>query len=284
MLIFIRSDSYNTERGMDMDAFLAFIEPVIRATAWKIETPTAYGPFHIAFMILGFSFSFLAARHLRNLSDSASKRLLLGTGIFLMLTEVYKQLLYALVISPDAYDWGVFPFHLCSIPMYLCVIGPLLRPGPVQKSIYSFMMLYNLLGGGIAFAEPSGLLHPYATLTAHAMIWHMTLVFIGLYLMFSGRGGFEIRDYKNATGIFLLLCCVAFAINLAFWKVSNGQLNMFFVGPKASSLIVFKQIAEVFGWYVSTIVYIPAVCLGAYLIFLGMRWFRSRNVLKNAEE
>ena len=43
---------------------------------------------------------------------------------------------------------------------------------------------------------------------------------------------------------------------------------MFFVGPAKSSLIVFSWIAENLGWYVSTALYIPVVCLGAFLIFL----------------
>lgn len=268
-----------------MDSLIDFLESAITATAWKIDPPKAYGLLHLSFMIVGFTTAFLVARRLRNLSDAGNKRLLLGIGSFLLLAEIYKQLLLAFVISPDSYSWGNFPFHMCSVPMYLCIIAPLLPKGKLQSSMYSFMMLYNLLGGGIAFFEPSGLLHGYATLTAHSLVWHMLLVFIGLYLMFSGRGGFEMSDYKNATKLFLILSCIAFAINLAFRNVSDGKLNMFFVGPSNSSLIVFKQISEAFGWYVSTAIYIPAVCFGAYIIFYVMQCYHNKTRLfaKNAE-
>ena len=268
-----------------MDSILIFLKDALTATAIKTAIPKAYGPLHLSFMLIGFLVSYLLARKLRHLSDRGNRRLLLGIGIFLLLTEVYKQLLYCLVISPEAYQWGIFPFHLCSVPMYLCIIAPLLKKGPVQQGMYNFMMLYNLLGGAIAFLEPSGLLHPYATLTAHALVWHMSLVFIGLYLMCSGRGGSDGNAYKGATITFLALCAVAFYINLSFWNISGGRLNMFFVGPANSSLIVFKQIAEAFGWFTGTAVYIPAVCLGAYILLRLIRLYHAKTHMKvkNAE-
>ena len=178
------------------------------------------------------------------------------------------QLFYSLYLSDNQYVWWIFPFQLCSIPMYLCLIAPLLKPGKLQKFMYKFMAIYNLLGGAIAFTEPSGLFHPYWTLTWHALIWHMLIVFVGLYLTFSGRGGCEISDYWSATKTSLVLCVIAFGINLLFRDVSDGSINMFFIGPSNSSIVVFKQISEHFGWYFSTALYIPAVCLGAYLCFL----------------
>ena len=56
-------------------------------------------------------------------------------------------------------------------------------------------------------------------------------------------------------------------MNLAFWKLSNGEINAFFIGPRNSPIIVFETIAEHLGWYTATAVYIPAVCLGAYILF-----------------
>lgn len=262
-----------------METFISRLDQWITATNWQIQTPKAYGVFHLTFTIIGFLVCGLLAYRLRNISQKASRRLLIGVGVFLMVTEVYKQLFYCLVIHESGYTWGIFPFQLCSVPMYLCVIAPLLKRGKLQSSLYTFMMLYNLLGGAISFAEPSGLLHSYATLTAHAMIWHMLLVFVGLYLMFSGLGGRTILDYRRSTFVFLALCLVAFTINLVFRDVSGGSINMFFVGPSNSSIVVFKQISERFGWYVSTALYIPAICLGAYFIFRVIQHVPSQKAI-----
>ncbi len=255
----------------------SWIEQFMASTAWKMTPPDAYGPFHLGFAVVGFTVSFLLARKLKNLTDRGNRILILGMGLFLVACELYKQLFYYYYIEGGSYAWGIFPFHMCSVPMYLCIIAPLLKKGKAQKGMYNFMMIYNLLGGFITFFEPSGINLSYWTLTLHAYIWHMSLVFVGLYLAFSGRGGKEMTDYKTATITFIILCGVAFCINLLCWDVSGGRTNMFFVGPADSSLVVFKWISKTFGWYVSTLIYIPVVCLGAYLIFLPFHLYHRKK-------
>lgn len=268
------------KEGRLMQQFITQLDQLIGATAWEMETPKAYSLFHILFVVVGFSLCAILAWKLRNVSEKGNRVILLSVGIFLLISEIYKQLFYCFYLSNNTYVWWIFPFQLCSVPMYLCLLAPLLKPGKIQKGMYSFMMVYNLLGGAIAFAEPSGLFHPYWTLTAHALVWHMMIVFVGLYLIFSGRGGRSISDYWSATRTFLALCAIAFIINLVFRDVSDGTINMFFIGPSNSSLVVFKQIAEYFGWYVSTALYIPAVCFGAYLCFLPV-YLSNRNKEKS---
>jgi hypothetical protein len=56
---------------------------------------------------------------------------------------------------------------------------------------------------------------------------------------------------------------------------------MFFVGPKNSSLAIFKDIAKNFGWYVSTALYIPTVCLGAFLLYLPAHYYHKYRKKKN---
>lgn len=251
-----------------MDAVTELIRGILGPTAWEMEIPRTYGLFHIGVMVIGFSICFFAAWRLRGLSDRKSNALILGIGIFLAVCEVYKQLMYEVVLEPgDGYRWGNFPFQLCSIPMYLCLIIPFLKPGRLQRALCSFLMTYNLLGGFIAFFEPSGLFHPHWTLTGHALLWHLILVFLGAYIAFSGRGCREGKDYRHATCVFFLLCLTAFCINCCFWQLSGHQIKMFFLGPGHSPIIVFKQISELCGWYVCTPLYIACVCLGAYLVY-----------------
>lgn len=266
-----------------MGNFALWLEKLIEATAWQMEKPKAYGTFHLLFMLIGFTICAIVAWKLRRVGEKGNRIILLSVGIFLLISELYKQLLYYYYLSDHTYAWWIFPFQLCSVPMYLCIIAPLLKPCKAQKAMYSFMMIYNLLGGAIAFTEPSGLLHSYWTLTLHSLIWHMLIVFVGLYLAFSGRGGHETADYWSATKTFLLLCLIAFCLNLIFRDISNGRMNMFFVGPSNSSIIVFKQISESFGWYWSTALYIPAVCLGAYLCFLPTHLIGQKRPLRDSE-
>lgn len=246
---------------------LSALDNFFEANAWPMDKPPAYGAFHILYTLIGFTVCAITAWRLRNCSEKTAKWTLFTIGLVLALSEVYKQFFYFFVMMDNAYSWGDFPFQLCSVPMYFCLIAPWLKSGKLQRGMYSFMILYNLLGGAIAFTEPSGLLHDYWFLTMHALVWHMLLVFIGLFLCFSRRGAASIADYWGATWTFIGLCIIAFLLNCFVQFGLHEHMNMFFVGPGDSPLIVFKQFSQWFGWYINTLIYIPVVCIGAYIIF-----------------
>ena len=230
--------------------------------------PEAYGPFHLGFFIGGLFVCGLLVWLLKKSSEKTFRRVLLGCGIFLMLSEVYKQLFYTFYIYNVEYRWWIFPFQLCSIPMYLSVPVGIIGQGKVRRACCEFMLAYNLMGGFVAFIEPSGLVHEYWTLTLHAFIWHMLLVFIGLYIGATGHAGKSFKDFLPAAAMFVCLCGVAFIINLILWKPSGGTINMFYVGPDTSPIIVFKTISEKFGWYVNTPIYMLCLTAAAFVFYL----------------
>lgn len=243
------------------------LDRFFESTAVTMTPPPAYGPFHILFTVFGFALCAFVAWKLRHICEKKFNIILFCVGAVLALSEVFKQLFYYFALCNNSYCWGEFPFQLCSVPMYLCLIVPFLKPGKLRRSMYSFMVLYNLLGGAISFAEPSGLLHGYWFLTVHALIWHMSLVFIGLFICFSKRGGTEMWDYWSATATFVALCGIAFCLNFFVQNVLHEHMNMFFVGPGNSPIVVFSTFSEVLGWYWNTPIYIFALSLGAYIVF-----------------
>ncbi len=249
----------------------AYIDAFMHATAWAMEKPAPYGAFHLTYTFVGLIVSILLAWRLRNLSDKGNRIFLMVCGVILAVFELYKQLFHFYYIEEHTYAWWIFPFQLCSVPMYLCLIATWLKKGKVQRAMYCFMMTYNLLGGAMAFIEPSGIVLEYWTLTLHAFTWHMSLIFIGIYLFLSKRGGLSKEDFVLSTKLFGVLCVIAFALNLVFRKVSGGEVNNFYIGPSQSPLIIIKQISQACGWYVGTVLYIPAVILGAFLICLLLR-------------
>ena len=92
-------------------------------TAWPMETPKPYGTFHLLFTFIGIPLVIFIAFLLRKLNDKQNRILLFCVGIFLLLTEVYKQLFYYFVIHGGTYyPLWILPFQLCSVPMYLCII------------------------------------------------------------------------------------------------------------------------------------------------------------------
>lgn len=236
-------------------------------TAWTMEEIPAYGLVHLSYLIIGVLISCFIAYKARNIERKKLNNILLAIGIFLVATEIYKQLFYTYYICEGSYAYWVFPFQLCSIPMYLCVILPFIKNDKLYTAFAAFLVSYNLLGGFISFFEPSGLIDEYVIITIHSFLWHMILVFIGLLLLLNKKVNLKLEHFKYAIVIFLILCIIAFGINLLFFKASDGGINMFFIGPAISSLIVFKQIATALGWLPNAIIYIIAVTLGALIIF-----------------
>ncbi len=256
------------------------LEKFFELTAWPMEKPASYGAFHLGFFFIGLAISILLAYLLRNTTEKQNKIVLVTAGSFLILTEIYKQLFYYYVVGNGSYQWWIFPFQLCSIPMYFCVIAPFIKNQKIQKAMYNFLIAVNLMGGFIAFLEPSGLVHEYWTLTLHAFVWHMVLVFIGLYLGFTKRAATKIKEYSHAIIILLILAVCAFMINLILRDVSAGSVNMFYVGPSNSPIIVFKDISAKYGWYVNTPLYLGCIALAAFAFYAPFCYVNQKRIAK----
>ena len=140
-------------------------------TAWMMVPPQPYSAFHICITAVGFLIAVLAAYVLsRKMERKFFIRLLFFCGVILTASEIYKQLFLYYVVNQEKYDWWYFPFQLCSLPMYFCLLLPLVKNRKLQLIILTFMQDFNLLGGIMALAEPSGLLHPYWFLTMHGLL------------------------------------------------------------------------------------------------------------------
>lgn len=253
-----------------MEAFLSL-------TAWPIGPSGPGSAFHAAAVLILLPAALAAAWKLRGLSETRAVFLLFLLGIFLAASEVYKQLFLYYIENGRHYNWWYFPFQLCSLPMYLCLLLPVLSP-KARKIVFTFMYQYNLLGALLVFAEPSGLFHPYLALTLHGFLWHGILVFIGFWILFSGRADTCRRQFLTSTALFLICCAAATGINvLARFAASPPwqDADMFYISPfYQNTQIVFHQIAECLGIFPGNAVYIGAVVAGAAVMRRISRQFK----------
>ena len=109
------------------------LDSYFESISWPMEPPPAYGAFHILFTLIGFAVCGFSAWKLRNVSDKVAGRILFFCGLFLTISEVFKQFFYYFVMMDNCYSWGDFPFQLCSIPLYMCLIAPWLKSGKLQR-------------------------------------------------------------------------------------------------------------------------------------------------------
>lgn len=246
-------------------------------TAWPMAKPAPYGAFHILLTLGLLSLAILAAWWLRNADDKTNRKVMATVGGFLLLTEVYKIAFHMTVNPYDWYFWGAFPFQLCSVPMYLSLFCAFCRNEKVNRWMYEYMFAVNMVGGIMAFAEPSGIQHGFVTLTLHAYIWHMLLVFLGLYLYMSKRACTDAHSYKKAVGMYLGSCAVAQGFNVIF----GDKINCFYISPyRQSPLAVFKDIYAACGWLVNFVLMIIAIILASAIIYYLGWWIRKRSLKK----
>lgn len=239
----------------------------MQALAMEMTPPPSYGTFHIILIIVGMTLCISLAWLCRNFDDKKNKILLLTFAGVLIASEVFKQLFLFYVVEDHAICWGEFPFQMCSMPMYLCPIAVFCKNERVKRTLYSFMMCFNMLGGLAGAFEPSGVFLTQVPLTVHAVAWHFSLIFLSFYIIFSHRAGSTKQDYFDIVKLFVLLCFIAFVINTLIGITVGAESNMFFVGPTNTTIIVFSTIAEKFGWAASTVIYIPVTSLAAGVIF-----------------
>lgn len=250
------------------------IRILIEKTAWPMTPPLPWSVFHLVFLLLGSFGSIALARFLyppRALREALPLRqrdcpdpgrLLLLCGVCLAAGEIYKQLFLYLIVNEGSYDWWYFPFQLCSTPMYLCLIFPFLPRGKVRDAVSVYLQSFGFLGGIMALLEPSGLMHPYWTLTLHGLLWHIMLIFIACCCTASGLTSQKSSGILPALPLFFLFCLMAMAVNI----FTGGRADMFYISPYYPvTQVVFHEISIAAGIGPGIALYLASICAGAYL-------------------
>lgn len=236
---------------------------ILQMTAWPMTPPEPYSFFHILLSLAGAAFFLCLAWSLSRMCQKPVN-ILFHCGLLLAASELYKQLFLTVVVHSGTYDWWYFPFQLCSIPMYLCLILPFLKPSTRQLAC-TFIQDFGLLGGIMALVEPSGLMHSYITLTLHGFFWHFLLIFAGIFCFWTKQTDRTGKGFLRTLPLFLSCCLIAFCINWIAGPDTN--IDMFYISPYyPCSQAVFHQIALKTGILLGNIIYLSAVIAGAFLV------------------
>lgn len=245
------------------------LKAFFQAAAYTMNTPAPYSAFHLLLGGTGILGAICLAWYL---SGKPARHVLLVCGLVLCASELYKQGFLYYVVNGEQYDWWYFPFQLCSMPMYLCLLVPILSrtaPKGFSKAIYTFIQDFALLGGFMALADPSGLMYPYVVLTLHGFLWHFILIFLGLYCALSGKGSTNKKDFMGTIPLFLGFAGIATFINVASHPWGNA--DMFYISPYyPNGQIVFHQISLTLGTAAGNLLYLAAAILGGSLVHMGL--------------
>lgn len=191
-------------------------------------------------------------------------------GILMLISEIWKQYCLTYIVNNGTYNWWYFPFQLCSIPMYVCLLIPFSASSKIRGVLLAFLMDFGLLGGIFTFFDTTGMHYSYRPLTIHSFAWHILLIIIGVYAGLCRASDHSLSGFAKCTCLFLVCCLAATLFNLAFHPY--GQINMFYISPyHFMGQIVFRDIAGILGNTAGILIYILSIIIGAGLLHLSWK-------------
>lgn len=207
----------------------------------------------------------------KDIKDNKDKIIVLF-GIVFLLMEIWKQLMIWKVEFGGRYEIWYFPFQLCSMPMYLCLLyGALARSKNMdrfRRVILTFLRDFGFLGGIMALIVHDGLIHPgFPALTLHGFLWHVLMLMLSVFISYKRLSLKGVSGFVSTLPLFLVLSIIAELINFIFHKF--GDCDMFYISPyHNSSQMVFKDIDSITGRPMGILIYLTSVCIGAFVIHL----------------
>lgn len=206
-------------------------------------------------------------------------------GVYLLGIETYKQIFFARIFTD--YQWYLFPFQFCSVPIYVCLIAPWLKNKKRKEACYSFIAIFGMIAGLAVMAMPTTVFVSEMSICIHTMIWHGGMIVIGTYLLARYRIGTAISQWIQASGVLSIFILVAIVFNMALHLFAPTLiLNPFFLSPwQASPFPVLSTILTkgqgsygvFWGWIIYLLAYVVVFYVGGLLVYLTAGIFTHKT-------
>ena len=152
------------------------IGKILEILQTSMDVPTAYGWFHLMFVILTVIATVLLCVFFRDCDKKTFKRIVMISWIIMIFFEVYKQVSNSFFYSDGKivfdYPWIYFPFQLCSTPFYVLPFIFLLKDGKVKDIFMSFLMSFSLFGGLAVMLYPGDVFNNMVGINIQTMFHH----------------------------------------------------------------------------------------------------------------
>jgi len=254
---------------------MGFLRTIITFLDSKMPTPEMYGWFHLMFWGFAVLATFLLCKYMRP-TEKNINRMFTIMAITLVLLEVYKQINYTFSVDGSAisasYQWYAFPFQFCDMPTYVLLLASILRRGKVYKSLCAFSATFAVFAGICVMLYPSTVFTETIGINIHTMVWHASMIPIGLYLLWSGYVKLEHKTILRAIPVFVVAVTIAAVLNeVAFFTglVEEHYFNMFYISPHCDPhLPVYSVVQQYVPFPWCLILYVLGFSVAAYAVLI----------------
>lgn len=238
--------------------------------SWRIpslDDNNGFSPLYYFFTIITILIVAIILFKVKEQNENTVRWVVLGFGILFFVLELFKQLFYNVFDGWDGYYWHIFPFQVCSTPIYFTSLS-FFFPHKIRIKFYSYLAFVSFLGGIAVLLFPSTVTGEEFWLCCDTLIWHDSMIILSFYLIKAVGFGHNIKETISAVFIFLIVGAMAMTMNDIFeiCKQNNlvdGSFNMFMISPyyECTSPIL-KDILEATNWYLTWCVYFVAIISG----------------------
>ena len=259
---------------------MSSFEKIVMFLRFEMATPASYSLFHLAFLILTVAATAFLIRKFRNSDEKTIRRILWGAWITLIILETYKQVVFSYnedIYVPGHmiwnYQWFVFPFQLCSSPLYVLPFAALLKKGHAKDAVVSFLATFSVFGGLAVMLYPNDVFTSLGGVNVQTMIHHGSQIAVGLFLAARYRSSWTFKVFLKGIVPFAILSAIAILLNeIMFAYLTshsiNAAFNMFYISRHYScSLPVLSAIYPKVPYPAFLLIYLLGFVLIAGVIF-----------------
>ena len=251
-----------------------FLMKVLTVLDFEMVKPEMYGWFHILWLFLTAVATVLLCWLFKEGTEKQAKRIVFITALIVIVMEIYKQINYTFTISDGTinadYQWYIFPFQFCSMPMFVGFLAGVLKKGKVRDALLAFLATYAVFAGTSVMLYPSTVFIKTIGINIQTMFCHGSMIVVGVYLLYTGYVKVKLSTILKAMPVFAVAVSTAAVLN----EIANAcgineteTFNMFFISPHCEpSLPVYSIVQQYVPFPLSLVIYILGFTAAAFII------------------
>ena len=221
-----------------------YLGKIIEYMSRTQEEPVIFGDLYMKFLFGVIFISIALCAFFHNANDTVF-RVIVGVLFYVMLFgELLKQIVAPMSIDGGvitySYNWGAFPFQLCSTPLYILPLVVFLPESKIRDAAAIYIMTVGFIGGAAVYATPHTVFNTNVFSNLHTMTHHGIQIVSGIYVACHYRKRVNVGMYLRAMLLFGVMLGIAIYLDTSFYDmlVSTGRIeegfafNMFYISPR----------------------------------------------------
>ena len=241
-----------------------------------MEIPKMFGWFHLlSWAIVILAIVLLCVTHKPG-DEKRVRRVIFIAALISFILEIYKQIVFNFSYAGETitfdYQWYIFPFQFCSVPIYVGLLTAAFRKGRVHKALCAFLATFAIFAGCTVMFYPVQVFTTTIGINIQTMFCHGSMLVVGFYMLYTNYVKSEHKTILRALPVFAVAIGIAMILNeVVFYNADlvGDCFDMFYISPHyASTLPLYSIVEPMLPYPVALLVYIIGFTLVAYIILL----------------